>query len=64
MNSTAHNTENPKQIFLEKELRRLCPNFHIHVYVSDFYIPTIDLSFLQKKICGPIPGIYESLTDT
>jgi hypothetical protein len=27
-----HNTENMKQIFPEKELRGLCPNFHIHVF--------------------------------
>ncbi len=26
-----HNTENSKQIFPEKELRGLSPNFHIHV---------------------------------
>jgi hypothetical protein len=30
-----HSTENTKQIFPEKELRRLSPNFHIHVLVSD-----------------------------
>ncbi len=33
-----HNTENSKQIFPEKELRGLSPNFHIHVPVSDLYI--------------------------
>ena len=36
------NTENLKQIFSEKELRGHSPNFHIHVSVSDLYIPTID----------------------
>ncbi len=36
-----HITENSKQIFLEKELRGLSPNFHIHVSVSDLYIPSI-----------------------
>jgi hypothetical protein len=30
-----HNTENVKQIFLEKELRGHSPNFHIHMSVSD-----------------------------
>ncbi len=30
-----HNTEYLKQIFPEKELRSLNPNFHIHVSVSD-----------------------------
>jgi hypothetical protein len=30
-----HNTENPKQIFPEKELSGLIPNFRIHVSVRD-----------------------------
>jgi hypothetical protein len=34
-------TEKLKQIFPEKELRSLSPNFHIHVSVSDLYIPRI-----------------------
>ncbi len=58
------NTENLKQIFPEKELRDISPNFHIHVSVSDLYIPTIDLPILLREICGPILGIYKSLTDT
>jgi hypothetical protein len=39
-----HNTENVIQIFPEKEFHGLRPNFHIHVSVSDLYIPTIDRS--------------------
>ena len=36
--------------FPEKELRCLNPNFHIHVSVSDFYIPKIGLpTWLQEK---------------
>jgi hypothetical protein len=58
------NTENPKQIFPEKELRGHNPNYHIHVSVSDLYIPMIDLSILLQKICGPILEIYKSRTDT
>jgi hypothetical protein len=58
------NTENSKQIFPEKELRGHSPNFHIHVSVSDLYIPTMDLSILLQEICGPILGIYKSLKDT
>jgi hypothetical protein len=58
-----HNTENSKQIFPEKELRGLSSNFHIHVSVSDFYIPTIGLPIPLRKICGPIRGIYKSLTE-
>jgi hypothetical protein len=41
-----HNSENSKQVFPEKELRGLSPNFHIHVFVSDLYIPTIGLPIL------------------
>ncbi len=41
-----HTTENSKQIFPEKELRGLGPNFHILVSVSDLYIPTIGLPIL------------------
>ncbi len=40
------------------------PNFHIHVFVSDLFIPTIDLPFLLQKIYGPILEIYKSPTDT
>jgi hypothetical protein len=58
------NTENSKQIFPEKELRGHSPNFHIHVSLSDLYIPRTDLPILQQEICGPILGIYKSLTDT
>ncbi len=58
------NAENLKQIFPEKEYRGLSPNFHIHVSVSELYIPTMGLPFLLEEICGPILGIYKSLTDT
>jgi hypothetical protein len=58
------NAENLKQIFPGKEYRGLSPNFHIHVSVSELYIPTMGLSFLLEEICGPILGIYKSLTDT
>jgi hypothetical protein len=39
------NAENLKQIFPEKEYRGLSPNFHIHVSVSELYIPTMGLPF-------------------
>jgi hypothetical protein len=58
------NTKNLKQkIFPEKELRSHSPNFHIHVSVIDLYIPPLICLFCCKKICGPILGIYKSLTD-
>ncbi len=58
------NAENLKQIFTEKEYRGLSPNFHIHASVNELYIPTMGLPFLLEEICGPILGIYKSLTDT
>ncbi len=36
-----HCKENPIYVFLFWELRGLSPNFHIHVSVSDLYIPRI-----------------------
>ncbi len=58
------NAENLKQIFPEKEYRGLSPNFHIHVSVSELYIPMMGLPFLLEEICRPILEIYKSLTVT
>jgi hypothetical protein len=44
------NAENLKQIFPEKEYRGLSHNFHIHVSVSELYIPAMGLPFLLEKI--------------
>jgi hypothetical protein len=44
-----HNNENSKQIFPEKKLRGHSPDFHIHVPVSNLYIPTIDLPSAAGK---------------
>ncbi len=44
-----HNTENSKQIFPEKKLRGLGPNFHFNVSVSDLYIPTVGLPILLQE---------------
>ncbi len=57
-------TKNSKQVFPEKELRDDIPNFHIHVSVSDLFIPMIDLPILPREICEMILGLYKSLTDT
>jgi hypothetical protein len=45
-------------------MRGHSPNFHIHVPVSDLYIPTIDQPIFLQKIRRPILGIYKSLTVT
>jgi hypothetical protein len=38
-------------VFPEKELRGLSPNFHIHVSVSDLYIPVVGPPiFLQQNM--------------
>jgi hypothetical protein len=39
--SCLHCNENPIYVFLFWELRGLSHNFHIHVSVSDLYIPRI-----------------------
>jgi hypothetical protein len=39
-----HKTENSKQMFPEKELLGLSPNFHIHVSVGDLYMYSQDRS--------------------
>ncbi len=55
----------PFYVFLEKELRGLSPNFHIHVFVSDLCIPRIGPHiFSCRRIGRTIVGIYKSLTDT
>ncbi len=56
----------PKNMKNYSQKRNCTPssNFRIYVSVSDFYIPTIDLHILLQEICGPILGIYQSLTDT
>ncbi len=55
------NTKTLNQIFPEKELCGHSPNLHIHGSVSDLYIPKVNL---LQEICGPILGIYKSLTNT
>jgi hypothetical protein len=51
----------PTLVAVEKDWG-LSPNFHIHVSVSDLYIPTIGLPILLEKIFRPILGMYKSLT--
>jgi hypothetical protein len=51
-----HNTENSKQIFPERILLGLSLNFHIHVSVSDLYIPTISLPVLLQEKTWTDPG--------
>jgi hypothetical protein len=50
------NAENLKQIFPGKEYRGLSPNFHIHVSVSELYIPTMGLLFLLERNMWTDPG--------
>ncbi len=53
---------------MKKELRGLSPNFHIHVSVSDLYIPRIGPHIFLSRICRPIvwklgPRIHSPLKD-
>jgi hypothetical protein len=41
--------ENPLYVFLEKELRGLSPNFHIHVSVSDLNISRISPDIFMQQ---------------
>jgi hypothetical protein len=40
-----HCSENHIYVFPEKELRGLCPNFHLHVCVINLYIPMIGSTY-------------------
>ncbi len=59
-----HCNGNSVYIFLFGELRGLSPNFHIHVSVSDLYIPWIGPHISYSRKGRPMVGIYNSLTDT
>ncbi len=47
------------------KLRGLSPNFHIHVSVSDLYIPTVGLPILQQENrwndCGNILIVHRHI---
>jgi hypothetical protein len=55
--------ENPIYVVLLWELRGLSLNFHIHVNVSDLYIPRIGPHIFCSRIGSGIIQ-YKSLTDT
>jgi hypothetical protein len=59
-----HCNGNSVYIFLFWELHGLSPNFHIHVSVSDLYIPRISPHISSSRKGRPIVEIYNSLTDT
>ncbi len=59
-----HCNGNSVYIFRFWELRGLSPNCHIHVSVSDLYIPRISPHISSSRKGRPIVGIYNSLTDT
>jgi hypothetical protein len=40
-NATQHCKQDPIEVFPEMKPRSIIPNFHIHVSVSDLYIPMI-----------------------
>ncbi len=60
---STHCNGNSVYIFLFWEQRGLSPNFHIHVSVSELYIPRISPDISSSRTGRPIVGIYNSLTD-
>jgi hypothetical protein len=48
-------------VFPEKELRVLCPNFHIHTSVNDLYIPTFGPPIFLLRIGRLIRGAAQFL---
>ncbi len=63
--ASLHCKENTNYVILFWELHGLSPNFHIHMSVSDLYIPRIGphTVFPCRKIDRPLLEIYKSLTD-
>jgi hypothetical protein len=59
-----HCSENPINVFPEKELRGLSPSFHIHVSVSDLYIPRIGPHIFLQKNRQTDGGKYINLSQT
>jgi hypothetical protein len=55
-----HCNGNSVYIFLFWELRGLNPNFHIHVSVSDLYVPRIGPHISSSRKGRPIVGICKS----
>ncbi len=64
IDSITHCNENPIYVFLFWDLRGLSPNFHIHVSVSDLYIPRIDQHISCSRKGRSIVEVYKSITDT
>ena len=56
--TSSHCNENPIYVFLFWELRGLSPNFHIHVSVSDLYIPRIGPHISFSRLGRSIVGKY------
>jgi hypothetical protein len=53
-----------KLLFPKQNYNVLSPNSYTHISMGDLYIFRISLPILLQEICGPILGIYKSLTVT
>ncbi len=51
-----------KLLFPKQNCNVLSPRSYTHISVRDLYISRIGLPILLQEICGPILGIYKSLT--
>jgi hypothetical protein len=62
---TQYRKKDQEQNVPRKGIAGFNPNFYIHVSVRDLYIPCGSVPlFCYRKMCGPMVGIYKSLTDT
>jgi hypothetical protein len=59
MGQDLHCNENTINVFQEKELCSLNPNFHIYVPVSDLYIPRFGPNIFCSRIDIQFLGIYK-----
>jgi hypothetical protein len=64
MDTEHYTDEKTIYVFLFWEMRGLTPNFHVHVSVSDLYIPRIGPHLFLEQKRRIDRGIYKSLTDT
>ncbi len=59
-----HLTENSKKYSQKRNCAVRVPILHMHVSVSDYSIIGLPVLLQENTVCGPILGIYKSLTDT
>ncbi len=51
-----------KLLFPNQNYNILSPSSHTYISERDLYISKINLPILLQEICGPLLGVYKSLT--